>query len=561
MQMFRISCSSNGRRLEWVRNITTSRVGCPLVGVGGGIATVIGRDEFGNALPYPSAYTVTFANCATPGAEIRYGNQTGQTAPPNSDGSFMLKSDITKQGTGYKLKVTVGTLTLESAAFDVVAGPATPLPRWAPNQGPRTLAVGAKMQPEVVVHYADLEGTPDVTKTGTCKLIIYNRISTVAQDIKFVDLVSGQHVSFITAPIVRGVAKFSSIYLDAVVSDYSLTVQEDPPAPGGLTTYVGGGPHFTTVLPGYKIVAQSSELAGRAFTICTVTAIDSAGATVEACSTPITLRLIKADGTPTTGVTFNVANPQNPTRGVADFRGIWIDKVGTYKLQAYSGETLVATSEVITISPNVTTKLAYVAVPGTSLTAGGKIGGANGVQVKATDNWGNVTTAHAGNATLTAASDAILGTRTAAFANGIATFGDLSIKKTGSYPMTIGANGTNTLALTVTVVAGPVSKLVFAPISTLQKILASVALPEVKVTAVDQFGNTATNFTGNITITLNDTGGTGATLGGTQTLPVKDGVATFTTLTVDKPGTYTLSASLAPKAPLGTSAPFTVLKF
>src|SRR5207245_9196554 len=90
--------------------------------------------------------------------------------------------------------------------------------------------------------------------------------------------------------------------------------------------------------------------------------------------------------------------------------------------------------------------------------------------------------------------------------------------------------------------AGSATQLVFTgqPSNT----AAGVAItPAVQVTARDGQGNTATGFTGNVTVAIgaNPSGGT---LAGTATVAAVSGVATFSGLSIDKAGTgYTLVAS------------------
>src|SRR5207248_1035886 len=69
--------------------------------------------------------------------------------------------------------------------------------------------------------------------------------------------------------------------------------------------------------------------------------------------------------------------------------------------------------------------------------------------------------------------------------------------------------------------------------------------PAVEVTAQDGNGNTATGFTGNITVAIGTNPSTG-TLSGTKTVAAVAGVATFSGLSIDKAGTgYTLTAARA----------------
>lgn len=67
-------------------------------------------------------------------------------------------------------------------------------------------------------------------------------------------------------------------------------------------------------------------------------------------------------------------------------------------------------------------------------------------------------------------------------------------------------------------------------------------LPIVQVAASDSLGNIDTTFTGVITVTLAQNA-TGAGLHGNTSVRASDGVATFTDLSVDAAGTYTLRAS------------------
>src|SRR5205814_1317520 len=88
--------------------------------------------------------------------------------------------------------------------------------------------------------------------------------------------------------------------------------------------------------------------------------------------------------------------------------------------------------------------------------------------------------------------------------------------------------------------------------------------PAVQVTAQDAQGNTASGFTGNVTVAIGTNPGTG-TLGATLTHAAGDGVATFANLAIDKVGTgYTLTATGAgtatrPAPPRTALPPYTTL--
>src|SRR3989454_4120768 len=67
--------------------------------------------------------------------------------------------------------------------------------------------------------------------------------------------------------------------------------------------------------------------------------------------------------------------------------------------------------------------------------------------------------------------------------------------------------------------------------------------PAVQVTALDAAGNPVPGYSGNVAVTLGNNPG-GSTLGGTTAVATVNGVASFSTLTLDKTGTgYWLTAS------------------
>src|SRR5205823_2082275 len=79
--------------------------------------------------------------------------------------------------------------------------------------------------------------------------------------------------------------------------------------------------------------------------------------------------------------------------------------------------------------------------------------------------------------------------------------------------------------------------------------------PAVQITAQDGNGNTATGFTGNITVARSEERRAG-NVSGTKTVAADAGVATFSGLSIDKAGTgYTLTATGAGST---TSAAFNI---
>jgi len=77
--------------------------------------------------------------------------------------------------------------------------------------------------------------------------------------------------------------------------------------------------------------------------------------------------------------------------------------------------------------------------------------------------------------------------------------------------------------------------------------------PAVEVLARDSLGATDSAFTGTISVAL-ASNSTGATLSGTTTVRPVNGIASFSDLSIDKAGTYTLSASSSGAATVTSSA-------
>lgn len=69
----------------------------------------------------------------------------------------------------------------------------------------------------------------------------------------------------------------------------------------------------------------------------------------------------------------------------------------------------------------------------------------------------------------------------------------------------------------------------------------SIIAPFPQVAVTDTLGVVDTTATGGVTVVLTTAGG--ATLGGATTVTLASGIATFTDLTVDLTGSYTLTAS------------------
>jgi len=151
------------------------------------------------------------------------------------------------------------------------------------------------------------------------------------------------------------------------------------------------------------------------------------------------------------------------------------------------------------------------------------------------------------------------GTTSVAAVNGVATFSNVSIGKSGSgYALVAGATGFNGVrSVAFDIVGGTPAKVAF----TQQPSDAVVGeIKPVQVTVQDADGNTADGFNGTVTIAIGANPG-GGTLVGTASVTAVNGIATFSNWQIDKIGTgYTLTATATGLSTGATSASFAIAK-
>jgi hypothetical protein len=223
--------------------------------------------------------------------------------------------------------------------------------------------------------------------------------------------------------------------------------------------------------------------------------------------------------------------------GTATFSGLSVQLVGTYTLQASSGTLTGATSSGFTISPAAAAKLVFTGQPSSAL-AGASLGT---VSVAVQDQYGNLETADNSDtvALATSPSATLFGGSSATVSGGTATFSGLSVQLVGTYTLQA-SSGTLTGATSsgFTISPAAAAKLVFTgqPSSA----LAGASLGTVSVAVQDQYGNLETADNSD-TVALATS--PSATLFGGSSATVSGGTATFSGLSVQLVGTYTLQAS------------------
>lgn len=247
--------------------------------------------------------------------------------------------------------------------------------------------------------------------------------------------------------------------------------------------------------------------------------------------------------------------------GLATFSGLGITgPAGQYRInfsvanQPISG----VTSNIITIAAGAPAALRFLVQP-SNTSAGATISPA--VRVELIDAQGNLVTnadrtvslslqGGPGGATLS-------GSTSTSTDDGVATFSNLSVNQAGSgYRLVASSSGlSGATSDPFTVSTGAATNLVF----TVQPSAADAGeaiSPAVRVEARDAAGNAVTGFSGQVTIGI-ASGPSGAVLGGNTTVAATAGVATFSDLTLDRAGTYTLRAT-ATGLSQATSSSFSV---
>src|SRR5487761_325850 len=290
-------------------------------------------------------------------------------------------------------------------------------------------------------------------------------------------------------------------------------------------------------------VEPSNAGAGSAITPAVqVTIEDASGNTVTSATNTVSIAISNNPSSGTLAGTLTAS----PVNGVATFSNLSINKPGTgYTLVASATGLTSATSSAFNVTAGTAAKLVFSVEP-SNAGAGSAITPA--VQVTIEDASGNTVTSATNTVSIAISnnpsSGTLAGTLTASPVNGVATFWNLSINKPGTgYTLVASATGlTSATSSAFNVTAGTAAKLVFS-VEPSNAGAGSAITPAVQVTIEDASGNTVTSATNTVSIAISNNPSSG-TLAGTLTASPVNGVATFSNLSINKPGTgYTLVAS------------------
>ena len=189
------------------------------------------------------------------------------------------------------------------------------------------------------------------------------------------------------------------------------------------------------------------------------------------------------------------------------------------------------------------------------------------IQVLVLDAQRNTVTTTADSVTMTltpgsgAAGAMLLGTPTRVSVDGIATFDDLQIDRTGTgFTLTASCSGCGSVTTRAfSLSADPIARVAFnvGPIAVWT---VGATTPPVQAALQNTRGENVTVGAGYLSVALTPgTGTPGAVLRGTLTRPVTGGVATFNDLSVDLAGSgYTLTVTSIARSLTGVSVPFQV---
>jgi hypothetical protein len=440
---------------------------------------------------------------------------------------------VDSAGIGYTLSATAsGQTGATSDPFDITSGDHlefTVQPAGSP--------AGGIITPAVQVTAMDTNGVVLAGFTGNVTVALVGGTGTPGA------VLTGTK----TVAAVAGVATFSDLSVDQIGSGFKLSASASGLAAATSTAFTTTG--GVAVKLGF-IVQPVSTPAGAIIQPGIVVAVqDAGGATIKPYVGSVTIAIGDNPGGGTLSGTLTA--PVNA--GVASFPNLSINNVGSnYTLSATSAGLTGATSSPFNITAAAAVHLVFSTQP--VITTAGQV--MPTVQVSALNASNAVVTSFTGPVTVaiaagTGANGAFLfGTTVVNAVNGVASFADLSIQKAGTgfklSASSPGTAGVNSASFAINPDVATTAHFSTQPVTS----AAGATIPAFDVDVRDQFNNVVRTFVGSVSVAI--TGGTGtfgAVLSGTTTQTLVSGVATFSDLSIDLPGTgnnaYRLTATIA----------------
>jgi len=428
---------------------------------------------------------------------------------------------ITKAAKGYTLVASaLGINDVSSSAFDVSPGPITAL---AFSSQPGTGTAGRAFSPTLRVSFQDAYANT-VQSSGTLHVALKPNAAGATLG------------GTLDVDALNGVATFPDLFINRASAGYKLTASFGPFSVDSAAFEIKPG-------PATRLVVRSNPgdtVAGERISALQVEIQDDLGNRVSDASQPVSVALSPAQGGTLLGTLTVQANS-----GAATFGDLVLKKAAQgYALTVAAAGLASASSTAFNVTPAAAAGLVFTVPPGMTQ-AGTAL--SPSIRVSLQDAFGNLATQAQDPVTLALdanpGADTLNGTQTVAAINGVATFADLVLNRAASgYTLkaTSGALPAVTSAAFEITSAAP-ARLVFVtgPVN----VRAGESLGTLRVALQDALGNPVANFSGDITLSLGQNT-TGASLLGTTSAPIVNGVATFTGVNVRKTGTgYTLIAS------------------
>ena len=474
---------------------------------------------------------VTIALGANPGGATLSGTLTVNASFGRATFSNL---SINRPGAGYTLVASANGLTNDtSSSFNVTVGPASGATTVI-AANPTSIPANGTSGSEITVEVFDAVGNPRTAGGDDVELeTTLGTLSSVE------DNGDGTYTATLTAGSSTGTATISG------------TVEGNPIADTATVTFTTPAAVATALEFG---VQPSNAQAGASISpAVTVRAVDDDGDLVTSFSGNITIALGSNPGGGTlTGATVATVN------GVATFSNLSIDRTGAgYTLAASTNGLSGATSNSFSITPGPASGAmsTITAVP-TSIPGDGT--STSTITVELRDAFGNA---------LTSGGDAVA--LSLSLPTGSGTLSPVVDQGNGTYTATLTAPAAaGSVTVSGTVNGGAITdnasvtfsevptRLEFVQQPTDEQAGASIS-PAITVRATNNAGQTVPSFTGNVTIAISANPG-GGTLSGTTTVAAVSGVATFSTLSINRTGSgYTLAASSGSLTG-ATSAPFAI---
>ncbi|HEY7684615.1 MAG TPA: hypothetical protein VH833_00785, partial [Gemmatimonadales bacterium] len=503
------------------------------------VVTVL--DQFGNTAGIGNNVTVGI----TPGTGAAGATLSGTTAVAAASGTASFSTlSINRTGNGYTLTATATSLVpATTSAFNINPGAATKLVFLVqPSNG----SAGSAITPAVQVQAQDAQSNPTPAFVGPVTIVIGANPGGGT-------LSGGGPINAIA-----GVATFPALSINKPGTGYTLS------ATSGVLTAATSATFNVAIGPLAQLVftqQPTNATAGVAIApAVVVTALDAGSNTVTGFTGNVDMSIGTNPASGTLSGTLTVA----AVAGVATFSNLSIDKASAgYTLTATAGAVNRA-SGTFNIIAGAATQLVFSVQP-VNTAAGASVTPA--VVVTAQDAFNNNATSFANAVTVAItggtgkAGATLSGTLTKPAVAGVVSFSDLSIDSVGT-GYTLSATATGLVgafaSASFNITPNVATQLVFTGQPSNRTAGVAIA-PAVVVTARDFKGNTAAGFTGAVTVAIGNNAGPGGVLSGTQTVSAVAGVATFTTLSINKSGNgYTLTAS-ATSLTGATSAAFNII--